>query len=567
MNKEGSVTHYDNIATDKPWLNSYPDYVSSEPHLAIYNSLSELFIKSCALYKDKPAVTNFGKTLSYNDCLRESMSFAAYLKENINCKPDDVIAIVLPNTAAFPVVLYGAFLAGMIVTPVNPAYSKRELLHQLNDSGATVCVILSNVAHKLADILSSTSVRQVIVTRLGDFLGTTKGFIVNNYVKYIKKAEPGFNISGHLQLKDILKEKSGASLKPVPRTIKDVAFLQYTGGTTGVAKGAVLSHGNILANAAQARTWMGPILLPGTELVLSPLPLYHIFALMTSAVLFFELGAHNILITDPRDTNNLIKDIKNHRLSVILGVNTLFNSLLHNKKFHSLDFSKLKVTLGGGMAIQECVAKQWRDVTKKTLIQAYGLTETSPAVAVNPLDIKEYNGSVGLPLPCTNVKIVDNNGNEKPLGEVGELCVCGPQVMMGYLNHQAETANVMLDENWMRTGDLARIDSKGYIFIVDRKKDLIIVSGFNVYPNEVENIVANMDGIDEVAAVGVPDEHSGEVVKLFVILSDKSLGKDDILSYCHQHMASYKCPKHIKICDSLPKSNVGKILRRELREK
>jgi long-chain acyl-CoA synthetase len=482
-------------------------------------------------------------------------------------KRGDRVAIMMPNLLQYPVVLFGVLRAGMTVVNVNPLYTARELEHQLKDSGARGIVILENFAHTLQEVKGCAALDTVITTQIGDLFPVPKRQLVNFVVKHVKKMVPAFELPGSVKLLEALSAGGDYDLEPVTVGHEDIAFLQYTGGTTGVSKGAVLTHGNMCANVLQSSAWLGKGLEPGQETVITALPLYHIFSLTANCMVFMTLGGKNILITNPRDMKDFVKTLSKYHFSVITGVNTLFNGLLHTQGFEQLDFSHLKLALGGGMAVQRAVAEQWKKVTGRPIVEAYGLTETSPAACINPLDLKDYNGSIGLPIPSTDISIRDDDGKELGVGEVGELCFKGPQVMRGYWNQPEETAKVLSKDGWLRTGDVGKVDAKGFVTIVDRKKDMILVSGFNVYPNEVEDVAMMHPGVRECAAVGVPDVHSGEVVKLFVVRKDPNLTAEELIAHCHKYLTGYKVPKHIEFRNELPKSNVGKILRRELREK
>ncbi len=552
---------------EKVWLKSYPEGVAAEVSFDKYSSVADLFISNAHKYGEKPAYTNMGKTLSYSEVEKLSDYFARWLQHEAKLKKGDRIAIMMPNLLQFPIAMFGALRAGLVVVNTNPLYTDRELEHQLKDSGASAIVVVEAFAHTLADVVENTEIKTIITTRFGDMLGFPKSAIVNFVVKYIKKMVPSFHLPQAVSMKDILS--TGETLPPLESPdieMQDIAFLQYTGGTTGVAKGAMLTNANLLANTTQAGEWISSVKLEeGQGVVITALPLYHIFALTANCLTFMILGAENILITNPRDLPTFVKTLKTTQMSVITGVNTLFNALLNTPGFDQVDFSKLRVTLGGGMAVQRAVAEKWKEVTGSTLVEAYGLTETSPAVCINPVDLAEYNGAIGLPIPSTECCVKDADGNILAAGESGELCVRGPQVMKGYWKREEATAEVIDKEGWLHTGDIAIMDENGYFRIVDRLKDMILVSGFNVYPNEIEDVLAMHPGILEVGAIGIPDEHSGEVVKVVVVKSDPNLSKEDIYAYCKENLTGYKRPKVIQFIDELPKTNVGKILRRELR--
>ncbi len=473
---------------------------------------------------------------------------------------------MMPNLLQYLVAVYAAFRAGLIVVNVNPLYTPREAGRQLRDAGASTIVILANMAHTLQEALPECpEIKHVIITRVGDLFPSLKGIIVNIASKYVVNPYPSYHIPGAVYFKTALKMGQSLSLNDVKVSQDDIAFLQYTGGTTGISKGAMLTHGNMLSNMMQGNAWIGHMLEPGKEIVITALPLYHIFSLTANCLIFTEFGALNVLITNPRDMKGFVRTLRGIPFTVITGVNTLFNGLLHTKGFDRLDFSHLKLVMGGGMAVQYAVAKSWKAVTGKPILEAYGLTETSPAVAINPFNFTDYTGSIGLPIPSTDVKIIDEEGNTLDISEVGELCVKGPQVMKGYWHNPEETSNVLDKDGWLKTGDIAKIDAKGFLYIVDRKKDMILISGFNVYPNEIEDVVMGVPGVLEVAAVGVPSESAGQMVKLFVVKKDPKLTAQDILDYCETRLTRYKMPKEIVFREHLPKSNVGKILRRELR--
>ena len=550
---------------EKVWLKSYPAGVPAEIDPGAFSSVVDIFEQSVSRYADRPAFGNLGCFLSYADADRLTRDFAAYL-QGLGMEPGDRIALMMPNVLQYPVALFGAMRAGLIVVNTNPLYTPRELEHQLKDSGAKAIVIVDNFAHVLSQVISRVAVKHVITTGIGDLMPGLKGPIVNFVVKYIKKMVPAFSLPGAVRFKAALSQGARAEYRPHKSTLEDVAFLQYTGGTTGVSKGAMLTHGNMVANIEQASAWLGPYVKPGEEIIITALPLYHIFALTANSLVFMKGGGLNYLITNPRDIPLFVKELRKLKFTAITGVNTLFNALLNAEGFDKLDFSHMRTSLGGGMAVQRAVAERWKSVTGRTLVEAYGLTETSPAVCMNPMDLEEFNGTIGLPIPSTECKIVGEDGAELALGEAGELCVRGPQVMRGYWQRPEETANCLGDDGWLMTGDVARIDENGFVSLVDRKKDMIVVSGFNVYPNEVEEVVAGMPGVLEVGAIGVSDERSGEVVKVIVVRKDPALTEVQIIEHCRGNLTGYKRPKHVQFADDLPKSNVGKILRRELRE-
>jgi long-chain acyl-CoA synthetase len=551
---------------DKIWLKSYMEGVPAEIDLNTYSSLADLFEQGIAKYRDNVAYVSMGIELTYADVDRLSRDFAAWLQSVVKLPKGARVALMMPNTLQYPVCMFGVLRAGYVVVNVNPLYTPRELEHQLKDSGADVIVIMENFAATLEEVLARTPVKHVVLTKMGDMLGGVKGGIVNFVVKYVKKLVPHYSLPKAVSLNAVLSKGAGAEFKKVEITQEDLAFLQYTGGTTGVSKGAMLTHRNIVANVLQAYAWIKPSIAEGKECIITALPLYHIFALTANCFTFFQIGAKNVLIANPRDIPGFVAEMGKHKFSVLTGVNTLFNALLNNEAFCELDFSTLKVTLGGGMAVQKAVADKWMKVTGKPLVEAYGLTETSPAATINPLNIKAYNGSIGLPISSTEVEIRDDNGQAVAHGQPGELCVRGPQVMKGYYNRPDETANVMMADGFLRTGDVAVMDDNGFFRIVDRKKDMILVSGFNVYPNEIEDVVAMHPGVLEVAAVGVVDEKSGEAVKIFVVKKDPNLTPESIIAHCRDNLTGYKVPSHIEFRADLPKTNVGKILRRMLKD-
>jgi long-chain acyl-CoA synthetase len=553
------------MSNERPWLTSYPDGVPTEIDVSQYPSVTAVLEESFQRFADHPAFANFGKTLSYRQIDQLSSQFAGYLTGVLGLRQGDRVAIMLPNVLQYPIALFGALRAGMIVVNTNPMYTARELKHQLEDSGAKAIVVLDNFAATLAQIVGQTHIEHVVTTGIGDLLGV-KGVLINFVLKHVKKMVPPFQLAQAVRFKEALTQGKSHALPSLSLNHQDIAFLQYTGGTTGVAKGAMLTHGNMVANMLQAGAWIGHQATEGAEVIITALPLYHIFSLTANGLVFMRLGGLNWLITNPRDMPGFVKELKKSRFTAITGVNTLFNGLLNTPGFAEVDFSRLHLTLGGGMAVQRSVAERWKKVTGITLAEAYGLTETSPAACINPLDLKDYNGSIGLPVPSTDVAIWSEDNQPLPVGQVGELMVRGPQVMKGYWNRPDETLKVMTDDGWLHTGDIGRMDERGYFYIVDRKKDMILVSGFNVYPNEVEDAVMEHPGVAEVAAVGVPDEHSGEAVKLFVVRKNPNLTMDDLKQFCRDNLTGYKRPKLIEFRDSLPKSNVGKILRRELRD-
>jgi long-chain acyl-CoA synthetase len=554
------------MSIERPWLDHYPAGIPADIDVNAYRSVAAVFEESFQKFRERPAYKNFGKVLTYGQIDELSTAFAGYLSGELGLKKGDRIAIMLPNLLQYPIALFAALRLGLTVVNTNPLYTTRELHHQLEDSGAKALIVLDNFAATAQQALDGTKVQHVVTTAVGDMIGFPKGNIINVIVKHVRKEVPAFKLPQAVRFRDAI---SRGRAHPMPKTDvghDDIAFLQYTGGTTGVAKGAMLTHRNMVANMLQADAWISGAATQGEEVIVTALPLYHIFSLTANGLVFTRMGALNLLITNPRDMKGFVKELSKERFTAITGVNTLFNGLLNTPGFAELDFSALHLSLGGGMAVQRSVAERWKKTTGVTLSEAYGLTETSPAACINPLDLKEYNGSIGLPIPSTYVQIWTDDGQVLPTGEVGELCIKGPQVMKGYWNRPDETAKVLDANGWLRTGDIARMDANGYLYIVDRKKDMILVSGFNVYPNEIEDIVMSHPGVGEVAAVGIDDEHSGEVVKIFVVRKDPSLTEEALREFCRENLTGYKRPKQIEFRDSLPKTNVGKILRRELRD-
>ncbi len=554
------------MSTDKIWLKSYPPGVPECTQLDQYKSLAHMFDECAERYSRLPAFANLGAAMSFAELNVESYNFAAYLQTELGLRKGDRVAIMLPNLLQFPIALYGILRAGLVVVAINPLYTSREIRHHLRDSGAKAIVILENFANVLAEVIEDTPIKKVILARVGDLLGFPKSVIFNFVLKYVRRKIPQYKLDRVVLFRRVLAIGQQKQLVKPQLMQDDLAFLQFTGGTTGLAKGAMLTHGNLLANISQAEAWFRPIFEEGKEVVITALPLYHIFALTANCFLFTRIGGLNYLITNPRDMQGFIRELGKVRFSVITGVNTLFNGLLNTDGFAKLDFSRLNITLGGGMAVQEAVAQDWHRVTSCVLAEAYGLTEASPAVTINPHDLEKYNGSIGLPIPNTEISIQDDGGKHLEIGEIGELCVRGPQVMKGYWKRPDATREVLSDTGWLRTGDVAVLDEQGFVRIVDRKKDMILVSGFNVYPNEIENVVAAHPGVLEVVAVGVDGAESGEVVKLFIVRKDPTLTAEDVLGYCKSRLTRYKWPKHIEFRAQLPKTNVGKILRRVLRD-
>ncbi|MFP1887945.1 long-chain-fatty-acid--CoA ligase FadD [Lonsdalea quercina] len=551
---------------EKIWLARYPTDVPAEIEPDRYSSLMELFENSMARNADRPAFINMGETMTFRQLEQRSRAFAAYLQHQLKLKKGDRVALMMPNLLQYPIALFGILRAGMVVVNINPLYTPRELEHQLNDSGASAMVIVSNFAHTLEKVVFNTPVKHVILTRMGDQLSAAKGTLVNFVVKYIKRLVPKYHLPDAISFRSVLQQGKQMPYVRPELDRGDLAFLQYTGGTSGVSKGAMLTHRNLLANLTQIRAAYGSLLHEGNDLVVTALPLYHIFALLVNCLLFIEMGGQNLLITNPRDIPGMVKELARHPFTVISGVNTLFNALLNNDDFHRLNFSTLRLSVGGGASVQKAVAERWEALTGNHLLEGYGLTESSPLVTGNPYDMQQYTGSVGLPIPSTEVRIVDEKANDVALGEAGELWVRGPQVMKGYWNQPEETAAVLKD-GWLATGDIVTSDEQGFLRIVDRKKDMILVSGFNVYPNEIEDVIVRHPDVMEAAAVGMPSEISGEAVKVFVVRRPGSaLETEALIAHCRRYLTGYKVPRQFEFRDELPKSNVGKILRRELRD-
>ena len=551
---------------EKLWLNSYEQGVNAEIDITQYSSISDVFRQSVEKFAHQPAFQNMGKTLTYAEVGKLAQDFASYLQNVLKLPRGERVAIMLPNLLQYPIALFGILQAGLVAVNTNPLYTPRELEHQLKDSGATTIIVLENFANTLELVLPRTQIKHVIVASVGEMFGFFKGTLMNFVLRKIKKMVPEYRISGAIPFQTTLKEGAAHTFSPVTLTREDTALLQYTGGTTGVAKGAVLSHGNICANMLQAKEWIKNQLREGKETVIAALPLYHIFALTVNLMIFTNAGSKIILITNPRDMKGFIGELKKERISVFIGVNTLFNGMVNQPDFSTVDFSNLRLTLGGGMATQKAVAEKWKKITGTPIVEAYGLTEASPGVCCNPLNIEAYSGGIGLPVPSTEVELRDADGKEVGIGHPGELWVRGPQVMKGYWNRPEETAKTIDARGFLETGDIAVMDEKGWLKLVDRKKDLIVVSGFNVYPNEIEEVVSHNDKVMEVACIGVPNEKTGEALKVFVVKKDPSLTKEELIEFCRTELTAYKVPKDIEFRDELPKSNVGKILRRELRE-
>ena len=551
---------------EKLWLNSYEQGVNAEIDITQYSSISDVFRQSVEKFAHQPAFQNMGKTLTYAEVGKLAQDFASYLQNVLKLPRGERVAIMLPNLLQYPIALFGILQAGLVAVNTNPLYTPRELEHQLKDSGATTIIVLENFANTLELVLPRTQIKHVIVASVGEMFGFFKGTLMNFVLRKIKKMVPEYRISGAIPFQTTLKEGAAHTFRPVTLIREDTALLQYTGGTTGVAKGAILSHGNICANMLQAKEWIKNQLREGKETVIAALPLYHIFALTVNLMIFTNAGSKIILITNPRDMKGFIGELKKERISVFIGVNTLFNGMVNQPDFAAVDFSNLRLTLGGGMATQKAVAEKWKKITGTPIVEAYGLTEASPGVCCNPLNIEAYSGGIGLPVPSTEVELRDADGKEVGIGQPGELWVRGPQVMQGYWNRPEETAKTIDARGFLETGDIAVMDEKGWLKLVDRKKDLIVVSGFNVYPNEIEEVVSHNDKVMEVACIGVPNEKTGEALKVFVVKKDPSLTKEELIEFCRTELTAYKVPKDIEFRDELPKSNVGKILRRELRE-
>jgi long-chain acyl-CoA synthetase len=551
---------------NKPWLQRYPEGVPAEIDLSEYDSILDIFAQSCEAYRTRTAYVNFDRELTFGDLDRLSRDFAAWLQSK-GMRKGDRMALMMPNILQYPVALFGALRAGMVIVNTNPMYTARELRHQLQDSGARAIVVVDNFAHVVEKVRNDVPLELIVTTGIGDLLGFPKSLVFNFMLKYVKRAVPGFKLPGAVRFNDALSAGARLQLELVALGLNDLAFLQYTGGTTGVAKGAMLTHRNMVANMLQSKAWMASAGVGNdVEIVISALPLYHIFALTANCLVYMAVGGVNVLITNPRDMPGFVAELKKVPFTFIPGVNTLFNALLNTPGFAELDFSTLKGALGGGMAVQRAVAERWREVTGTPLIEAYGLTETSPAACINPMDLEEFNGCIGLPIPSTECAIMNDAGELLPQGETGELVIRGPQVMKGYWQRPEETAKVLTDEGWLRTGDVAMMTEDGFFKIVDRKKDMILVSGFNVFPNEIEDVIAHHPKVREVAVIGVPDDKSTEAVKVFIVKADPSLTEQEVRDFCAEELTGYKRPKHIEFRDDLPKSNVGKILRRELRD-
>jgi long-chain acyl-CoA synthetase len=551
---------------EKIWLRNYPSGVPAEIDPGRYRSLKQLFEESFEKFRTRPAYTNMDVTFTYGDMEELSRRFGAWLQHGAGLRKGDRVALMMPNVLQYPVAIFGVLRAGLTVVNTNPLYTPRELELQLKDSGAKVIVILENFAHVLDQVIARTDVEHVVVTGVGDLLGFPKSALVNFVLRRVRKQVPKYHLAGALRFNEVLRRGRTQQLDPIDLGHEDIAFLQYTGGTTGVSKGAILTHGNMVANVLQSGAWLSKATAKERDVVITALPLYHIFSLTANCLVFMESGAQNILITNPRDFPGFVKELKKYPFTYISGVNTLFNALLNTPGFDTVDFSRLSITLGGGMAVQQAVAERWKQVTGNVLTQAWGLTETSPAACINPFEIQEFNGSIGLPISSTEVSIRDDDGRELDINQIGEICVRGPQVMRGYWNRPDETEKVMFPGGWLRTGDIGRMDDNGFVYIEDRKKDMILVSGFNVYPNEVESVAVTHPGVLEVAAVAQADDRAGEVVALFVVAKDPNLTAAELIEHSRKSLTAYKVPKYVYFRSELPKTNVGKILRRALRD-
>ncbi|MBT3203860.1 MAG: AMP-binding protein [Gammaproteobacteria bacterium] len=551
---------------EKLWLKSYPEGIKSEVDIDAYQSVADVFNQAVDKFSDLPAFCNMGTTLSYDDMGRLTTDLAAYLQSIPGMKKGDRVAVMMPNLLQNPIAIFAILKAGFTVVNTNPLYTARELRHQLKDSGTKVIIVVDNFCDTLEAVVKDTDIQQVVTTQLGDMLKFPKSMIVNLVVKYVKKMVPAYSIPGSITFKQALSIGASKQFIPVQVTHDDLAFLQYTGGTTGLAKGAMLTNRNMVANMQQSSEWISQLVEKRKEIIITALPLYHIFSLTANCLVFMKEGALNYLITNPRDMPGFVKELSSVKFTAITGVNTLFNGLLNTEGFKDIDFASLKLTLGGGMAVQEAVAEHWRRVTGSPLLEAYGLTETSPAVCMNPMNLGDFNGSIGLPVPSTEVSIRTEDGEFLPQGESGELCVRGPQVMKGYWDKPEETAFVLDEKGWLKTGDIAIMDEDGFFKIVDRKKDMILVSGFNVFPNEIESVIASCPGVLEVGVIGVEDGKSGEAVKAVIVRNDDSLTEKEVIDHCRKDLTSYKVPRQIEFRTELPKTNVGKILRRELRD-
>lgn len=551
---------------EKIWLKQYPPGIPENIDPDQYASLVEVFEKYTQKYEQLPAFSNYGTVITFQELYENSRALAAFFQQQWRLKKGDHLAIMMPNVLQYPVTVFAALMAGLVIVNINPLYTTTELIHHVNDSNTHAIVVLENFAHTVAAALPQTSLKQVMIAKMGDLMGNVKGPMMNFTVRYILRMVPKYYIPQTVGFKSSLIKGRSQPLNKVDLSGNDIAFLQYTGGTTGAAKGAMLSHRNMIANLLQCKAWVGHKIEAGIDIAVAPLPFYHIFALSICSLCFVMLGAKCLLITNPRDIKSFIKILKKNSPSVFIGINTLFNGLLNNLKFSKLDFSKLKLTIAGGMPVQKAVADKWQHLTSTPIIEGYGLTEASPVVTINPLDVEQFNESIGLPIPSTEIAIRDQENHDLTFEQAGELCVKGPQVMMGYWGNHGETSKVIDEEGWLHTGDIARVDEKGFIYIVDRKKDMVLVSGFNVYPNEVEEVIAKEEGVKEVAVIGIPSEKTGEAVKAFIVKKDPNLDEKKIIEHCRKYLTGYKIPKFIEFRDELPKSNVGKVLRKKLKE-
>lgn len=552
---------------EKIWLKSYPPGIPAEIDPESYSSLAAIFDDAVARYPDRVAYTNFGRELTFRQLDEKSRAFAAWLQQEAGLRKGDRLALMMPNILQYPIAMYGALRAGLVVVNTNPLYTPRELEHQLKDSGAKAIVVFEQAGHVLEQCIRHTDIERVLVTGVGDLVGFPKGALINFVIRHVHRQVAPFALPGAMRFTDALEQGKWVNFTPVDLKPTDLAFLQYTGGTTGVSKGAMLTHRNMVANTVQTHVWLKDFLRDrtGQQVIVGALPLYHIFALTAISLVWLHEGGKVVLITNPRDMPKFVAELKRHRVTIFYGVNTLFNSLLHTAGFDAVDFTGLVSTVAGGMALQGAVAERWKAVTGCILSQGWGLTETSPVVTTNPRGV-DFNHSIGLPMPSTDISIRDDVGAEIPVGQVGEICVRGPQVMAGYWNRPDETAAVMLADGWLRTGDVGRVDAQGFVYIEDRKKDMILVSGFNVYPNEVEGVIARHPGVLEVAAIAQPDERSGECVAVFVVRKDPALTAEAVIEFARLELTNYKVPRHVYFRDELPKTNVGKILRRSLRD-
>jgi long-chain acyl-CoA synthetase len=553
---------------EKIWLKSYPPGIPAEIDINEYQSVAQVFEEAVTEFGPRKAYSCMGASITFNELDTLSAAFGAWLQSE-GVDKGARVALMMPNVLQYPIALFGVLRAGCTVVNVNPLYTPRELEHQLKDSGAETIVVIENFAHVLQEVIGKTPVKRVVVTSIGEMLGL-KGKLVDFVIRHVKKLVPPFTLAGSTRFSEAIAVGRTHTLAKPSIGHEDIAFLQYTGGTTGIAKGAMLLHRNIIANLMQARAWVKPFLKTGPsdaqQVIITALPLYHIFSLTANCLVFMTLGAENVLIPNPRDMKGFVEELKKHKFTAFTGVNTLFNGLLNTTGFDQIDFSHLQITLGGGAAVQQAVAERWKQTTGIALIEAYGLTETSPAATINPLNLAEYNGSIGLPVPSTELMLRDDSGKEVGIGPPGEICIRGPQVMKGYWNQPDETEKVIDKEGWLATGDVGVVDEHGFFKIVDRKKDMILVSGFNVYPNEIEAVVAMMPGVLECAVIGIPDDKAGEAVKVVIVKKDPNLSEADVLAHCRVHLTGYKIPRHVAFRTELPKTNVGKILRRELRE-